>query len=396
MSGSAALAESDRLVKLAETIATETVAPLAGTYDRAGEFPSKIYDVLRRSGLTALAVPREFGGLGADWHTYCLVLRTLARACGSTALTLNMHSSVVRMIDRMGTLAQRQHYLSEASKGRLFASLTSEPATSFRGRFSVQTRVDEVEGGYILNGLKFFCSLSSEADYFFVWAMPGGRGDLRNDLLNLVVPAKSEGVRIERTWDAMAMRATASHTVHFENVFVPSSAAVGGPGGAVRHELTDVFILGYAAVYLGLAEAAYRAALDFVMNKKQEPGEVPLKQQTHIQQVIGQMDVAVEGARLFLERAIHLEETGTQGADRREAIRAKNQAKYAACEAARTVADAALRLVGGRALLRGHPLERVFRDAHVGMVMPPNHDQCLETIGKLNLGFTVAGGFLSD
>lgn len=385
-------ARCSHIVELAEKVARETVLPLAAKYDREGRFPVEIYEALKAVGLTAMRVPTSMGGLGASLPIYGQAIKTIARACGSTALTLNMHSSVVHIVNRMGDPDQRSRYLKEAAEGKLFASLTSEPASSFRGKFSVQTTAEKVSGGYVLNGQKFFCSLSTGADYFFVWAMPQEGGDLRNDLLNILVPADAEGVRIEETWDAMAMRATASHSVQFKDVFVPEDALIGGPGGVVRHELTDAFMPGYVATYLGLAEAAYEYAVDFVMKKKPQPGETPIREHAVIQQHIARMNMTISSAQLFMERAMELAE----GEDRKEAILALNQAKYAAAEAARSVADAALQVVGGRALYRHFPLERIMRDAHVGVVMPPNHDQTLETIGRICLGMEVSGGFLNE
>jgi alkylation response protein AidB-like acyl-CoA dehydrogenase len=368
--------------------AARQIAPLADEYDRSGEFPLKSYEVLRALGLTTMAVPKEYGGLGLDVPTYCEVVSVLAGACGSTALTLNMHSSVLRQIEALGDEDQRRHYLGEAAAGRLFASLTSEPATSLRRNFRVGTTVKRVEGGYLLNGFKYFASLSGAADYFFVWAMPEGREDLAQDLLHLVVPARSPGVSIEYTWDSVAMRATSSHSVRFENVFVAEEAAVGGPGGAVRAQLTDVYMPGYAAVYTGLAVAARDAAVAYALERRFGP--VRVADDAVVQNHVGRMDALVAAATT-LTREAALAMASPPGPERALAL---NRAKYFASWAAVEVADLAMQVVGGRAFNRGQSLQRIFRDAHVGMVMPPSLDHALETVGKLALGFDVAGGFL--
>jgi alkylation response protein AidB-like acyl-CoA dehydrogenase len=380
--------DASQILSLAERVARERIAPLAAAYDRRGDFPRESYEALREAGLTAMTVPRRYGGLGVDLPAYCDVLAILASACGSTALTLNMHSSVVRMIDAMGSEDQRARYLREAAEGKLFASLTSEPASSLRRNFRVETRAAPVDGGYVLSGLKYFCSSSSAADYFFVWAMPPGAERLETDLLNVVVPARAAGIQIEDTWDAVAMRATASHSVRFDGVFVAEGAVIGGPGGAVRHRLTHVFMPGYAAVYLGLAQAALDRAVDYARHRAfgdRTPADDPV-----VQHHVGRMSALVAGARAMMHAAALL----AGGPPGPEAALALNQAKYLSCEAACRVADLALQVVGGRALYMREDLQRIFRDAHVGMLMPPSNDHALEIAGQLTLGFDVAGGFL--
>lgn len=369
--------------------AAREIAEYADEYDRTGEFPFKSYDVLRRFGLTTMAVPKAYGGLGLDFPTYCEVLSIIAGACGSTGLTLNMHSSVLRQIVAMGTPAQCQRYLGEAVAGKLFASVTSEPSSSLRRNFRPGTTVRRVEGGYLLNGYKYFASLASAADYFFVWAMPEGAERLDQDLVNLLVPSRAPGVEIEYTWDAMAMRATASHSIRFQNVFVEEAAAIGGPGGTVRHHLTDVYMPGYAAVYTGLAEAAYQFAVDYALERRfgaQRVADDPV-----VQQHIGHMHTLITVSRLMTREAARaLESEGMSEAT----VLLLQQAKYVACRTAAEVADLAMLVVGGRGFHRGQRLQRIFRDAHVGMVMPPSLDHARETIGRLALGFDVTGGFL--
>lgn len=380
----------DIVLRLAEEVARERVAPLAQQYDRAGEFPLGSYEALRQAGLTAMTVPSEFGGLGVDLPVYCEVIRTIARACGSTALTLNMHSSVLRMIDAMGDDEQRRRFLREAAQGKLFATLTSEPSSSLRRGFRVGTRAVPVAGGYLIHGYKYFCSLSTAADYFFVWAMPEGGERLDSDLLNVLVPARADGVHIEQTWDSVAMRATASHSVRFEGVFVPEDFVIGGPGGAVRHRLTDVFMPGYAALYVGLAEAALERVVTYARERRFEGTGTTVADDAVVQHHVGEMSARIAAARELMRAAARMAVTGRGQAT----ALVLNQAKYMACETAMRIADLALQVMGGRALYLREELQRVFRDAHVGAVMPPSNDHALETIGKLELGFDVEGGFL--
>lgn len=382
---------ADSLVQAAERIARERIAPRAARHDEEASFPFDDYADLHAHGLVGLMVPRRYGGQEADPWTYARVVKALAAANGSTALTFNMHSTVVQFIAALGSEEQKERYLrAVAEEGRLCATITSEPSSSLRGRFHLETRATRVPGGYRINGTKHFCSLSEAASFYFVWACLDGL-PASDGLINVIVERDNPGVALERTWNSAAMRATSSHTLHFRDCFVPESAALGRPGQIIEDDLGDRFMLGYAAVYLGLAEGALEYTVRYANATRFKPDDVPISRFGPIQTHVGEMAVRVESARLMLERAAR----ACAGGDARERARWLHQAKYASTETAAFVTDRAVRVCGGRALLRQHPLERYLRDARAGIIMPPHNDRCLETIGQVHLGFDVGGGFIN-
>jgi len=195
-------AESREVVELAGRLAQERLAPRAARYDVTATFPFESYEDLRRHGLLRLMVPRAFGGLGADSLTYSLVLLQLSKGCAATGLTFNMHSAILAFLEQLATPEQQARYFREAVEGgRIFASITSEPGSSFRDKFAVGTAIRATDGGYLINGTKHFCSLATGADYFFTWGVLEGAADLRSGLLTILVPQGSPGLTIEETWD---------------------------------------------------------------------------------------------------------------------------------------------------------------------------------------------------
>lgn len=224
--------EQRGLVDAVSALSRERFAGRAARYDSAAAFPTENYADLHQAGLLGLVVPREYGGRGADPLTYAVCLLEIARGCGATALTFNMHSNVLTFIDALGTPAQKRHYFGEVvERGRLFASITSEPESSFRDKFVLQTVFRPAEGGYHVSGLKHFCSLGDAADYYFLSGVLEGSASARDGLLSAVINRGDPGVKVEGTWNAMGMRGTISHSIRYET-FVGADQVIGGRPGS--------------------------------------------------------------------------------------------------------------------------------------------------------------------
>jgi alkylation response protein AidB-like acyl-CoA dehydrogenase len=379
-------AEKRALVELAGRLAREQFAARAAGDDAAATFPFANYEDLRRHGLLGLTIPTEYGGHAADPLTYSLVLKEISKGCAATGLTFNMHAAILDFLRQLATPEQRARYFREAARdGKIFASITSEPGSSFRDKFAVGTAIKRAEGGYVINGTKHFCSLSTGADYYFTWGVLEDASDIRSGLLTILVPSRTPGITIEETWDTLGMRATASHTMHYRDCFVPASQVVGAPGAILGQDMS-LWSLGYTAVYLGIAEAAYDFAVGFATTQRFKPAMTPIMEHPTVQRSVGEMHTVLESARQLLYEAARVRVVG----DRQAKTLAMNRAKYAASEAGVAVSQAALRLCGGRGILKSFPLERYLRDAMAGPVMPPSNDRCLETIGKLCLGLEAA------
>ena len=371
------------LAKIADELARDQFASRAARYDAAAEFPAENYIDLRDAGLLTLRVPREFGGHGLDPLGFAMCILAVARGCASTGLTLTMHTNVLgSFVGGLGTTEQQWRYFGEAvANGRLFASITSEPGASARERFVLSTTFTPRErGGYRVEGTKHFCSLADAADYFFVSGIVKGSGGGADNLISAMIPSDSSGVSVTGQWDAVGMRATASHTVEYDTAV--SVDDVFGPPGRLLSADWGSFSLGYAAVYLGIAEAAYAHITDYVQQRTWTPDGATMVQYPSVQRSIGEMSVAIQSGRLLLIDAALTDRIEDPVAS----VLAINRAKQYCAEVGVSVTDAAMRMAGGGGLLKSSPLERLRRDALSGPVMPPANDRCLETIGKLECG----------
>ena len=375
-------------VALARTLAAG-FADRAEAHDRDGSFPKADIDDLRASGLLGLMVPERLGGGGADFHTYVQVARELALGNGATALIFNMHASVTgalasvpdELVRALGAsdefFAARDDVLQRAAEGALLLVAMSEPGVG--SRFSaMKTTYERSGGGWRIRGHKSFCSGAGHADAYLVVArsLDGVHAS------QFLVPA-GDGVSVEPTWDALGMRATASHDIRLD-VEVPEDALLGGVEGlapVVAQLMPQWLVASYAAVYVGVGDAAVAAAVAHLQRR----GLIDLPS---VRARIGRADAELAGAwaaTLFAARAV----TDAPGTPDTNAWVFRS--KLLAGDAAMTVAASMVEACGGSALRRGHPLERLYRDARCGAVQPATSDVCAQWLGATALGVDLDG-----
>lgn len=378
--------EQRSVVERVTTLSRERFAARAARYDADATFPYENYADLHAAGLLALTVPREYGGVGADPVTYVHALRAIAQGCSATALTFNMHSTVTTFLAALATEEQKRRYFGDiVERGARIASITSEPEQSFRDKFVLNTVFHPTEdGGYRVAGVKQFCSLGDAADYFFITGILAGKTHARDGVISAMIPSRDAGVKIEGVWNATGMRGTISHTIRYDCA-VDRANVVGRPGEYLTIDLQG-FALGYAAVYLGIGEAAFEYMTEYARTRTQRPSSEPMSHHPLVQRVVAEVGTQIRAAGLLLHEAASVKMAG----DREATMLAVNQAKTYCADVGLMATERALRLAGGRGILKEMPLERWHRDALAGPVMPPANDRCLETAGKLLCGLRAA------
>lgn len=375
------------LIDRARDLAMACLAPRAAEYDRTARFPIEDFDDLRDAGFLGLCVPEAYGGLGADLETYCLVSEQLAQGNASTALAYNMHCFTMLM---MGEMADA-HEMDEATRARhaelrarnfrevvdqgvYYGQPHSEPVeegetdTAFTvGGRRFGTTADKVAGGYRVNGRKIFVSLSDSADYFATPAILNADGGFVERTLYLKVPRDAEGVSFSGEWDPIGMRATVSRNMVLKDVFVPDDGEILPPGAFGGLYLTNAHgPLLFSATFLGLMQRAYADTLDYLTGGM--PG-APAKD------IVGPvMGKSIADMLVTLEttRALYLRSVSEARLPPSHEIRQRARTAHIAVQRAVVeVAQEAIRVCGGRALLKEFPLERHLRDAQAASVMRP-------------------------
>ena len=362
--------------------------------DRDARFPHENYADLREAGLLGLCVPTTYGGLGADFATYGLVSEELGRYCGSTALTFNMHTATMLLCGQiaddleMSTGERATHeqrraamYDGVVSEGHIHAQPFSE-GNAPGATAGVTTLAVPVDGGWRLSGRKIFASLSSAADRHNVICVAPDDPTIRF----MSVPTDSEGLSFTGDWDPLGMRGTVSLTLLLDDVFVPADAELLPPGvfDQVAHRWPH-FYLTLSFTYLGIMRAVMDFTEDYLAGRI-GPGsrrENPQKQAGW-----AEMQVSYERARA-LARTV-LAEAGVDPSP--EQVRRAWASMVSTMETAPELASLAVRVCGGRSLLRPHPLERLYRDARCGATMLPwSVEACLDRLGRAGLSDTGTG-----
>ncbi len=362
------------------------LAKRAEAHDRAGVFPEADFADLSAAGMLGLMVPTRLGGPGAGFADYAEVAMRLAAGNGATALVYNMHASVTgAMAQTPDDLARalgvpesyfemRDRVLRAAVGGALYAVAMSERGAGSR-LSALTTSYEPVAGGFRIQGAKTFVSGAGFADAYLVAAKRAGMDPPQ--VSHFLVPA-GDGIEVERTWDSLGMRATGSQDIRLDLV-APPDALLGGLEGLtllLAQVMPQWLVASYAAVYVGVAQAAIDAAVAHV--NERGLARLPL-----VRARLGRADAAVAAARLaVLEAARRVDTAPGEPATNRWVWRAKLLAGETAMEVSASMLEAA----GTSATRRGHPLERIFRDARCGSLQPATSDVCADWLGVAALG----------
>lgn len=343
-------------------------------------------DDLRESGYLGLTVPAACGGLGGTVLDACIGQEHIARALGSAGLAANMHVQYIGA-SLVSGLWRREHldaFLADAVKrGYLVNNCQAEAEMGSPARGGLPaTTATRVEGGWRLDGRKQWSTASTFLTHYAVSATVRAPG-IPEHLGQFLVRADSGGVRIDPTWQALAMRESASHDIVLEGVFVPDGDVIRvSPSGERFVPPVEVAPWGgltFAATYVGIAVAARDWAVRFAATRRPTNlgstiGELPA-----VRAKIGEIEALLLAARrLVFDTA----RDWVDGVDRHQVAAQVPLVKYIATNNAVRVTDLALRIAGGVGLSEDHPLERCFRDVRSGLVHPPLDDVALSGAGK--------------
>lgn len=371
-----AQARERELVAWAASLGPELAAN-AARHDQEGSWVADSYQHLRHAGLLALAVPAELGGHGATIRQTAMVMRELARWCGSTALAMSMHQHVTAFTawrHRRGLPGAEATLRRIANEGIVLVSTGGGDFTHPRGE---AVRVD---GGYRVSGTKLFAS-QSPAGTVMSTMFPFVDPERGTRVLNMAVPMTGEGVTVHDNWDTLGMRGTASNDVTITDVFVPDERVLADrPHGVVDGPLQVIASIGFSiidAVYLGVAESAAAAAVELVTGTRraEDPG---------VQRLVGLMRNRLQVAGWALDGAFAV--VGDDPQPSMEMLAAVMAAKREVSLAGIEACDVAMDVAGGPSFFKGSVIERAYRDIRGIKFHPFSPEVTLTHAGRLALG----------
>jgi alkylation response protein AidB-like acyl-CoA dehydrogenase len=386
-------AQQRELVEIAAKLGREKLAVRAAHYDKTATFPFENYADMREAGLLKICVPKAHGGLGADFATYVLTAAEMGRYCGATALSWNMHVSSAMwasfIADDLEMTAQERrehethraiHFENMVQHGKIYSQPFSEGGAAAAGKAPWGTLAKRVDGGYVVNGKKIFASLSGAADFYGVLCTVDKPGATQKDSLYLAVPATAEGVSLSGDWDPLGMRGTVSRTLHFKDVFVPTTARLMPEGmyAQAAQRWPHMFAT-LSPTYMGIAQAAYDFTVAYLRGEVE--GTPPVKRRMYPtkQITVAHMRITLEQTRaLFLQNA----RDARVDPDKDTRLRIYS-AHYTIMENANELCRLAIRTCGGQSMLKTLPLERMYRDSRCGSLMLPwTAELCLDRLGR--------------
>ena len=360
-------------------------AKRAAKHDEEGSFPFENFQELKDAGYAKLTVAKKYGGEELGLYEWLLVQERIARGDGSTALSAGWHGGMMlhfRESDGWPEPTFSEFCRHVVAHGNMINKFASERGTGSPTRGGrPQTTAVRAEGGWLLSGRKTYSTLSPLLTDFIVSAGIENQSEIGDFLVR-----SREGVTIEETWNTMGMRATGSHDVILDQVFVPDrqvlSIHLPGTSKSERDD-GDGWLLHIPACYLGIAYAARDFALEFAAHYTPNSLNEPIATLPHIRQWIGQMESELRLARTLM---YDVADRWDREPEQRKHMRPDfGMVKYNAVHLANEVVDKAMKIVGGAALSKNLPLERLYRDVRAGLHNPPMEDAVLQTLARTAL-----------
>lgn len=376
-------ARAKRVESVLSALASKAVAA-----DNEGVFPLEHVRTISAAGLLGLTVPEQYGGLGGGLRDLAAATFAMATVCPSTSLAFFFQCSgssrgllplaaVEAGLFSADEVPKVKEFAEKVltrmgSQGRWVANFASESVRSKDAAVTIATEASRTEGGWLLNGVKSFGCATGVADDYLVTAKLAG-GETAEHLAVFLVPRDTKGVSERSKWDAIGMRATATHGIILENAFVSDENALTVPATFVK--MTQVsrgsFVgnqVALSSVYVGAAQAVYDYALDFLRTTKYQGTEEPIGGSDMHRQLIGKMRAHLDTAFLWARRQISLETAQPEIIPKQDVIANWRIAKGEIADNCFQVAVCALKACGTGNTGMDGVISRALRDLAMGLL----------------------------
>lgn len=352
------LTESANMIReSAARFADEQIAPLAAKCDAEDWFPRDLWPAMGELGLHGITVEEEWGGLGLGYLDHVIAVEEVSRASASVGLSYGAHSNLcVNQIRRWGTQEQKDKYLPKLVSGEHVGSLAMSEVNAGSDVVSMKLRADKVDGGYRLNGTKFWITNSAYADTLVVYAKTdmdaGSKG-----ITAFIIEKDFAGFSIGQKIDKMGMRGSPTAELVFEDCFVPEENIMGPLNGGVGVLMSglDYERVVLSGIQLGIMQACLDTVIPYVRERQQFGKALGTFQL--MQAKVADMYVALQSARAYsyaVARACDAGQTTRYDAAGCVLLASEN--------AFRTAAEA-VQALGGAGYTKDWPVERYLRDA---------------------------------
>jgi alkylation response protein AidB-like acyl-CoA dehydrogenase len=351
-------AEQREIQALTRDFARERIEPHAAEWDREHRFPRELFAELAELGLMGACVPEEYGGAGADFLSYILVLEELSRGDAGVGVTVAVHTSATTLpILAFGTDEQKSRFVPPLARGEVLGAfaLTEPEAGSDAG--SLRTRAEPTGDGWTITGAKQWITNGRYAGTFLLFARTDESTEGARGVSAFILDA--EHVRVTRDEEKLGLNSSATNDIVVEGAHVGRDRLLHdeNKGFNVAMATLDGGRIGIAAQALGIAQAAYDVARTYAQERHAFGQRIANFQA--IQWKLADMSTEIDAARLLVYRAAWLKTTGAPHTE------AGAKAKLFASEMARRQTAEAIQILGGYGYTKEFPVERYYRDAKI-------------------------------
>jgi len=353
------LTEEQREIQaLARDFAQAEIEPNAAEWDREHRFPRDLYAKLAGLGLMGVCVPEEYGGAGADFCSYVLVLEELSRADAGVGVTVAVHTSACTLpLLAFGTEEQRARFVPPLARGEGIGAFALTEAEAGSDAGSLRTRAEADGDGWTITGTKQWTTNGSHASTFLVFARTDQEKEGARGVSAFVLDA--EHVTVTREEEKLGLNSSSTADLAIEGARVGRDRLLHeeNKGFRVAMATLDGGRIGIAAQALGIAQAAYDVARAYAKERRSFGRRIAEHQA--IQWKLADMSTEIDAARLLIYRAAWLKDRGEPHTE------AGAKAKLFASEMARRQTAEAIQILGGYGYTKEFPVERYYRDAKI-------------------------------
>lgn len=348
---------ADMIRETTARFADERIAPLAAKIDAEDWFPRDLWPEMGALGLHGITVEEEFGGLGLGYLEHVVAVEEISRASASVGLSYGAHSNLcVNQIRRWGNSEQKAKYLPKLISGEHVGSLAMSEAGAGSDVVSMKLKAEAAQGGYVLNGTKFWITNSAYADTLVVYAKTAPEAGSRG-ITAFLIEKDMPGFSIGQKIDKMGMRGSPTAELVFNDCEVPEENVMGPVGGGVGVLMSglDYERAVLAGIGLGIMQACLDVVIPYIRERKQFG--VPIGSFQLMQAKVADMYVALNSARAYVYSVCRACDAGqTTRFDAAGAV-------LLSSENGVRVALEAVQALGGAGYTKDWPVERLLRDS---------------------------------
>jgi alkylation response protein AidB-like acyl-CoA dehydrogenase len=366
---------------LARDVARAEIEPNATDWDRRHLFPRDLYVKLAELGLMGVCIPEEYGGAGADFLSYALVLEELSRADAGVGVTVAVHTSAVTLpILGFGSEEQRARFVPPLARGEVLGAFALTESGSGSDAGSLRTKAEPHGDGWSISGSKQWITNAAYAGTVLLFARTDPETADSRGVSAFILDG--EHVRVTREEEKLGLNSSSTVDLVIEDVHVAGDRLLHelNRGFAVAMTTLDGGRIGIAAQALGIAQAAYDTARGYALERQQFGRRIADFQA--IQWKLADMATEIDAARLLVYRAAWLKQQGEPHTE------AGAKAKLFASEMARRQTAEAIQILGGYGYTKEFPVERYYRDAKITEIYEGTSEIQRLVIARSILGLT--------